>query len=167
MKIIFVITISLFFETLYAANTQILKCSVSNQEWSSIFVLDAIGSGFLKFKKTGDNNSYTCALKIDYINDGQKAISPNITLEFIRGVCDPDLGALDQEIFDRFTLIVDLTQKNKPEGRVQWLKKKQPDFCNIDKISMFEVSLNAKKWLDGKWGRNTASELKKSSKKGK
>jgi hypothetical protein len=153
----------------YAENAQILKCRVENSEWTSMFILDAVGNGFLKFKKTGNNNSYTCGLKVDYINDGQRAVSPNITVKFMRGACDPELGLLDQEVFDRFTLIVDLTSKDKPEGRVQWLKRKQPDPCIVDKISMFDISLNAKKWIEGTWGRKNASDPKdlKSGKKSK
>jgi hypothetical protein len=149
----------------YAENTQILKCRVANSEWTSLFILDAVGTGFLKFKKAGNNNSYTCGLKVDYINDGQRAVSPNITVEFMRGACDPELGPLDQEVFDRFTLIVDLTRKDKPEGRVQWLKRKQPDPCIVDKISMFDISMNAKKWIEGNWGRKTASDPKEIKKK--
>ena len=149
----------------YAENTQILKCRVANSEWNSLFILDAIGTGFLKFKKSSNNNSYTCGLKVDYINDGQRAVSPNITVEFMRGACDPELGSLDQEIFDRFTLMIDLTRKDKPEGRVQWLKRKQPDPCLVEKISMFDISMNAKKWVEGTWGRKTASEPKDLKKK--
>lgn len=149
----------------FAENTPILKCSVANSEWTSLFILDSVGTGFLKFKKAGNNNSYTCGLKVDYINDGQRAVSSNITVEFMRGACDPELGAMDQEIFDRFTLIVDLTRKNKPEGRVQWLKRKQPDACIVDKISMFDISMNAKKWVEGTWGRKTASDPKDLKKK--
>lgn len=149
----------------FSENTQILKCKVSNPEWNSVFILDAVGTGFLKFKKNGNNTSYTCGLKVDYINDGQRAISPNITLEFIRGACDPELETLEQELFDRYTLIVDLTKKDKPEGRVQWLRKKQPDLCIVEKMSMFDISMNAKKWVEGTWGRKTASESKDLKKK--
>lgn len=168
-KLLLVLIITILSSAGFAENTQILKCRVANPEWTSLFILDAVGTGFLKFKKTGNNNSYTCGLKVDYINDGQRAVSPNITVEFMRGACDPELGPLDQEVFDRFTLTVDLTRKDKPEGRVQWLKRKQPDPCIVDKISMFDISMNAKKWIEGTWGRKTASEPKdiKSGKKSK
>ena len=159
-KLLLVFSISILSSAVFAENSQILKCRVANSEWNSLFILDAIGAGFLKFKKTGSSNSYTCGLKLDYINDGQRAVSPNITVEFMRGACDPELGPLEQEVFDSFTLNVDLSRKDKPEGRVQWLKRKQPDPCIVDKISMFDISMNAKKWIEGTWGRKTASEPK-------
>ncbi len=164
-SVIFILFSILIFCTTHADNTQILKCRVANQEWTSVFILDAVGAGFLKIKKNSNNNSHTCSLKIDYINDGQRAVSPNVTIEFIRGACDPELGLLEQEIFDQFTLIIDITKKDKPQGRVQWLKRKQPDACVVEKMSMFDISLNAKKWVEGTWGRKTASDGKQIKKK--
>lgn len=89
-----------------AENSQILKCRVSRSEWKALFLLDAVGAGFLKFKKSGDDRSYTCGLKIEYINDGQRNLVPEITVEFNIGSCDPDLGVLDQEILKNITLFV-------------------------------------------------------------
>lgn len=51
-------------------------------------------------------------------------------------------------------------------GRVQWLRKSQPETCIIEKLSMFDIQINAKKWIEGKWGRSTASDSKQ-NKKGK
>lgn len=151
-----------------AENTQILKCRVANSDWNSTFILDAVGSGFLKLSKSGDATPYTCSLKLDFISDGQRDVSPNVTVEFSRGVCDPELAAeIDQEVLSKFTLMINLTNKTKPKGRVQWLRSKQPDNCAVDKISMFDISHNTKKWQQGNWGRSTASELKKKSSKSK
>ncbi len=146
----------------YAQNTEILNCKVSNAEWTAKFILDSAGSGFLKFKKASDPKSYICSLKLEFIQDGQRSISPNITVDFVRGACDPELGSLKQEIFERFSLIVNIRRKDKPEGNVQWLRRKQLDPCHVEKIKMFDISMNAKKWQNGTWGRRTASEPKKS-----
>ncbi len=148
-----------------AENTQILKCKATNQGWTSLFTLDAVGIGFVKFQKLDSNQSFNCKLNVNYINDGQRSVSPNITIEFNRKECDPDLNSLEEEIFDRFTLIVDITQKEKPIGRIQWLKRRQPDICVIEKFSLFDISTNAKKWSEGTWARKTASENKKVNKK--
>ncbi len=148
----------------FAENSQILKCRVDNQEWKAVFLLDTIGAGFLKLKKTGEDLNYTCGLKLEYISDGQRNVVPEITVEFTRGSCDPELGAFDQEILKSLTLFVNLNNKEKPVGRVQWLKRKQPENCIVEKISMFDIQMNAKKWAEGKWGRSTASDPKKAPK---
>ncbi len=146
----------------FAENSQILKCRVSNQEWNTMFILDSVGSGFLKFKKANNPKTYTCALKLDFITDGQRAIVPEITVEFTLTTCDPDLGSIQSEILKRQTLTVNLTDKKKPKGRVQWLTKKQPDDCTVEKLSMIDIQLDAKRWHEGNWGRTTASEVKSS-----
>lgn len=148
----------LFFtcNTTYAEVPAILKCHVQNAEWTSLFTLDAAGAGLLKFKKSGDKNAYSCELKAKHIYNGQRAVVSNITVKFERGYCDPELGEMEQEIFDHFTLIVDQPNQDSPTGRVQWLKKKQPDTCIVEKLNLSDVAMQAKKW-----GRKTASEPKK------
>ena len=145
----------------FAENTQILKCRVANPVWNSVFILDAIGAGFLTFSKKGDSRSYSCALKLDFINDGQRAIVPNVIVEFSRVSCDPERGDSVKEVLSRFTLIINTKDKSKPEGKVQWLRTKQPDECIVDKLSMWDITTNTKKWQNGSWGRrSTASEPK-------
>jgi hypothetical protein len=141
-----------------AENSTILKCKTSNKEWASTVVLDSVGSGFIKFKNLKLNQSHTCSLSIEYIKDAQKAIKPNITIEFNRGSCDPSLGKLNEEIFNKFMLIVSVYKNNKSSGHIQWLKKHQPDTCVVEKLSLFDIALNVKKWNAGIWGRSTASD---------
>lgn len=155
-----VFSVVIFSYSSYAQNSEILNCQVTNTDWSAKFILDSIGSGFLKFKKAGDPKSYTCSLKLEFIQDGKQAVSPHITIDFVRGACEPNLGLLEQDILENFGLIINVRQKDKPQGKVQWLKKKQPEPCQIEKIRMFDISMNAKKWRNGTWGRNTASESK-------
>lgn len=163
-KIIFIFVMILQSIPCFAENSQILKCRVENSEWRALFLLDAVGAGFLKFKRIGQERNYTCGLKLEYINDGQRNVVPEITVEFTRGSCDPELGTLDQEILKSLTLFVNLNNKEKPVGRVQWLKRRQPESCVVEKISMFDIQMNAKKWVEGKWGRSTASDPKKAPK---
>lgn len=150
--------LTIFFacSTVFAETASILKCRVKNTEWASFFTLDATGNGLLKFKKTDDKNTYTCELKANHIYNGQRAVVANITVRFERGYCDPELGDLEKEIFDHFTLIVEQPNKDNPTGYVQWLKQKQPDSCVVEKLSLSEIAMQAKKW-----GRKTASEPKK------
>lgn len=153
------ILISIFsFSLCYAENTKIIECNTVNKEWGSLFVVDAVGNAYVKFQKSGDKNLYTCDLKIEYFNDSQRVIVPSVTVEFKREVCTPDLGGISDNILDRFILILDITQKKQPKGRIQWLKNKQPDECIVEKLRMFDVSHNSKKWIMGTWGRKTASE---------
>lgn len=147
----------------WAESTIILKCKVSNPEWSSVFSVDAVGAGFLEFKKAGDERSYACGLQVEYLRDGRRAVSPHLKLEFNRGVCEPELGSLEKEIFRKMTLIVSLLRRDQPEGRVQWLRKKQPDACVVEKISLVDLETDAKKWAAGTWGRKAASVPKDSS----
>ncbi len=135
----------------FAQNTEIFKCHASNREWSSTFILDSVGTGFLKIKKA--NATYSCGLKLDFINDGQKSIVPKFKIEFILGACDPALGPLQAEILKSQTLIVDLKNLKKPMGRIQWLTKYQPDKCSVEIFKMFDMELGAKKWHEGGWGR--------------
>lgn len=151
----FILAVMLFINgTCYGQSTQILKCRVSNSDWNATFVLDAVGSGSVEFKKSGNSGGYVCSLKVDSLIDGQNSISPNIRIEFTRGSCRPRLESLEKELFSHFTIIVDLSRKNSPEGRVQWLRRKQPDICIIEKLSLFDLS-----------GRNTASDPIVSEKK--
>lgn len=140
----------------YAEIPPILKCRVKNTEWASLFTLDATGNGSLKFIKAGDKSSYSCELKTNHIYNGQRAVVPNVTVKFQRGYCDPELGDLEKEIFDHFTLIVNQTNTDSPTGLVQWLKRKQPDPCVIEKLSLSDIAIRAKKG-----SRKTASEPKK------
>lgn len=145
----------------FAENSQILKCRVSNPEWTSSFVLDAVGNGFLKFKKAGDKNYNTCQLNVEYFNNNQRAIVPTVVIEFSRGTCDNELESLEREILKKMTIMVDISYSDKPKGRVQWLRSRQPDKCVVEKISMFDISMNSRKWLEGIWGRKPANESKK------
>lgn len=156
------IAILLFISSFSSAeNTQILKCRVANPEWNSVFILDAVGAGFLTFSKKGDPKNYSCSLKLDFINDGQRAIVPNVIVEFTRVSCEPELSDSVKELLPRFTLIINTKNQSKPEGKVQWLKTKQPDECIVDKLSMWDITTNTKKWQNGSWGRrSTASEFK-------
>lgn len=149
----------MYYNTCLAKSSEILKCRVINEEWTALLTLDAIGAGLINFKKSGNNLSYNCSLNVAFINDGQRAVSPNVTIEFIRGACDPDLGEIEKEIFEQFTLIIEIYKENY-NGKMQWLRKKQPDNCEVEKISIFDISLNTKKWREGIWGRKTASDPK-------
>ena len=161
MKLRFIALIVCISSFSFAENSQILKCRVVNEVWNSVFILDAVGVGFLNFSKKGDPTNYSCALKIDFINDGQRAVVPNVVVEFSRVSCSPELSESVKEVLPRFTLLINVTNKSKPEGKVQWLKTKQPNECIVDKLSMFDISMNTKKWRDGKWGRRaTASDPK-------
>lgn len=140
-----------------AENSQILKCHVINREWNAIFFLDSLGSGFLKLNKSGETQSYTCALKLDYINDGQRAIVPNIKVDFTLASCDPELGEWKSEILKQQNLIVDLKDKSKPAGNVQWLRSQQPEDCKVEKLSMLDLQMGAQRFLKGQWGRTPAS----------
>lgn len=158
MRHLIFLTVIFFGSLSHAANTQILKCRVQNNDWSATFVLDAIGAGFLTFSKAPSTQTYTCALKLEFIKDGQKDVVPHFSTDFSRLACDPELGDLEQEILKDLTLKVRLMDPKKPEGHVQWLRRKQPDTCIVEKLNVFDVSMNAKKWSEGKWGRGTASE---------
>jgi hypothetical protein len=125
----------------YAENTQTLKCRVKNPEWEAAFRLTNADSGFLEFKRLGINNSYVCGLKGIRLTDLRGAVVPNVKVEFERSACNPELGELEQEIFDKFLIIVDLRSKDI-SSRVQWLKRKQPDNCVNVEINMFGISMN-------------------------
>lgn len=148
-----------------AENGIILKCRVDNARWKSVFQLDAVGIGFLKFKKIGDDKSYTCGLKLEYINDGLRAIVSEITVDFSRGSCDPELSnELEKIILKDYTVVVNPSKTDKPSGRVHWLRNEQPEACTVEKLNISDIQMNAKKWLDGKWGRKTASDPTKAPK---
>ena len=131
---------------------------MANKDWNSLFILDTVGAGFLKFNRAHSSKAYTCALKLDDITDAQRGIAPEIRVEFRLGPCDPEMGDLQTEILKGQTLIVDLSDKKKPQGRVQWLVHSQPDDCTVEKLSLFDIQLDAKRWHDGNWARSTASE---------
>lgn len=168
MKKFVLLNLILFVSSIsYAQSSQILRCKVENTQWVAVFELDAVADGFLKFKRSGVDQEYTCGLRLDYINDGQRNVVPEVTVEFTRGSCAPDLTSeLGQEILTSFTLFVNLNNMEKPAGRVQWLRRSQPEACVVETFKMFDIQLNAKKWQDGKWGRKTASDPKQ-NKKGK
>lgn len=145
----------------YAVNGVILKCRVDSPRWKSVFQLDAIGVGFLKFKKANEANSYTCGLKLEYIRDGLRAVVSNITVDFSRGSCDPELPKdLEKVLLKDYSIIVNLSSSRNPTGLVHWLKSEQPGDCIVEKINIPDIQMNAKKWLEGKWGRKTASDPK-------
>ena len=71
-------------------------------------------------------------------------------VELERLLCQPALGNLEKEIFPTFTLIVDLNESKQPKGFIQWLKRFQPDHCQIDVLNKFEISWEAKRLLQKK-----------------
>jgi hypothetical protein len=153
MKYIFFIALFVLSSLSHAGNTEIIKCRVANKEGSAQFVLDAVGAGFLTFKNSSSPTTHTCLLKLEFIRDGQGDLVPHFLTKFTRLSCSPELGNLNKELLKDLTLNINLTNSKKPEGQVQWLRRKQPDTCVIEKLSVYDVSMNAKKWSEGKWGR--------------
>lgn len=148
-----------------AQNAVILRCKATNAEWKASAQLDSVGAGLLEFTKAGDSTAYACALKLNQIYDGQHAVAPIFRIEFTRAECDPELTpALDGTLSQKLTLIIDLPNTSKPTGVVQWLRTKQPDDCVVEKMNLFDLQLNAKRWKAGNWARGTASMPPRSKK---
>ena len=155
MKCLFFIAFFILSSVSHTKNTEIIKCRVMNKDWSAQFVVDAVGAGFLDFKKTTSPNNYTCSLKLEFIRDGQGDVVPHILTKFTHLVCTPELNTLEKEVLKDLTLKIDLLNPKKSEGHVQWLRRKQPDTFVVEKLSIPDISMNAKKWSEGKWGHGT------------
>ena len=140
-----------------------LECALDNKEWNAKLTVDTVGIGKLQLQKMGGSGLHLCDIKIDYFADNQRAVVPQIVLEYSLQECVPVLGDLGKEVFEKGTLLVNINDIKNPTGLLQWLKFKQPDSCKVTKLSMFDISMNSKKWIEGKWGnkRSTASDDKK------
>lgn len=153
----------------FAENTLIFKCGVKNSHWKAMIQLDAVGDASLKFlnNETKENKtseasakSYSCGLKINYIKDGTGSVIPEMMVEFERVRCEPTLPMeMEKKILKAFLLSVELTNKEKPVGFVQWVKRRPLDKCLVSALNLFEFQLAAKKWKEGKWGQNKSSDL--------
>lgn len=152
----------------FAQSSQLLKCQVVNAQWSAVLQLDAVGVGLIKFKQKSSGADYSCNLKLEDLDDGQRAIVPHVRVVFERGNCTPELSqALEKEVLQTLTVMVSLFDKGKPQGTVQWLKRLQPEACKIEKFRLDDIQTNAKKWLEGKWGRRNTVIDPKSAKSSK
>ena len=144
-------------------NSQIVKCRVQSPKWNALFILDTIGAGFLKVKEVGQEKVHTCSLKLTNLNDSLRGVAPTIKIEFDRGSCEPALNqANEKEILGEIAIRVDMNNAKNPKASVHWLRSAQPDLCVLEKLSLYEVQLDAKKFQEGSWGRRSTASEKKS-----
>ena len=148
-----------------ADTAEIIKCKISNKEWTSTITLNSAGEGILKFQKTGDDRFYVCSMRLNSLSDRRRAVSPNVTARFSLGECDPDIYSYEKDILRSITLIVNFDGDKPSDGLAQWLSNKQPDTCEVEKMKVNDVAMNAKKAAKGKFGRRPASAPAKFRKK--
>jgi len=156
--VVFVIFFSL---ASYAENSQFFRCRISNSEWNAIFMLDAIGSGLLQFQKLPAETVHSCSMGLINITDKQRGVVPQLRISLSRLDCEPDAPLIKSDLFEEFSVIIDVSEREKPKSIVQWLRKKQVDKCQVEKLSTADISFNVQKWREGRWGRRTASDPKK------
>ena len=124
----------------FSKDKDFLRCRVTTSEWNAFFILKNFENGLLKLKKKSGNLSYVCTLKVNYFSDERLGRAPNLTIDFKREECNPSLGSLEQEVFSDYSLIINFLAKKITEGRVQWLKRSQPDVCKIEKLDLHLIS---------------------------
>jgi len=159
MNINKIILIFMIFSTkLILANTPIIKCNIKNPHWTATLSLDGVGLGLLKVKHLKSKKDFTCPLGLTFLQDSLGGVSPSIIVDFNRGECFPKSSLISEELFETVNLIIELRDKKKPRGRIQWLKKSQPDSCKITKFRLTEIKLNEKRWLKQRLNRATANQ---------
>lgn len=131
-----------------AASSRILDCRVDGKDWTSAFILDAHGAGFLIFSKAG-GREVTCGLKLESIEDQTKGLSPLMRADFSRGACDPELEHDEREVLTEFSLIARVRDETKPTATVQWLATRKPDACRLQSFALEMLQAKAKELARG------------------
>jgi len=163
-KIIFAVTV-LLAQICYAENTEVIKCRVANNDWQSTFIVDSLGSGILKFQKSGDSNFYACSMKMMSFSDMRNGVMPLITVSMKLGACDPVIAQYRNKILSSLHLHVKVLGASATEGKLQWLQDRQPENCTVEKIKLDDMQEYSVKWSKGAWGRRPASAPEKFKKK--
>lgn len=165
MKNLLFSLIILMIQPVFAENTEILKCRVTNNEWQSVLVIDSLGGGILKFQKSGDPNFYACSMKLVAFSDMRNGVVPSLRTTMKLGACDPDITRYRDKILSTVYLDVMISGSTAKEGEVQWLQDRQPETCKVEKIRLQDMHEYSVKWSKGEWGRKPASTPEKIKKK--
>lgn len=165
MKNYLFILLILMIRTVFAENTEILKCHVTNEEWQSTLVIDSLGGGILRFQKTGDSNFYACNMRLVSFSDTRGGVVPMLRASLSLVACDPDINQYRTKILSSVNILVNLREAQPKEGSLQWLQDKMPDVCQVEKLKLDDLKEYAIKWSRGQWGRKPASMPDKIKKK--
>lgn len=143
-------------------NGQIVKCRVQNPQWSALFILDAIGAGFLQVKATGQTQTHTCSLRLTDLSDQTRGVASVIKIELDRGSCDPEMDpAHKNKILKELALRIDMNNPQSPKADLYWLQNVQPEKCRLEKFNLYDVQMDAKKFREGTWGKRSTASVKK------
>jgi hypothetical protein len=137
-----------------AANSAMIQCSATSSGWLGTLTIDSVGESALIVKNIKDGEMTRCKLMIDFFSYQPKAVIPIIAFDLSISKCEPESKKGFSEIsLDQLTFRIQTLNNRKPEAKLQWLKGNQPENCRIEKLNLSDVSINAKKWKQKKWGR--------------
>lgn len=165
MKKLILPLVLFFIQPAMAENTEVLKCRVANADWQSVFIIDSLGGGIMKFQKSGDTNFYACSMKLTSFSDMRNGVVPEVRATMALGACDPDISRYKNKLLNTVYLQVSVSGNSAKEASVQWLQDKQPENCVVEKIKLDDMHEYSVKWSKGQWGRRPASSPDKLKKK--
>ncbi len=153
MRRLFVFTAILMVGVLaYGASSNIITCNISNDQLKAHLRLDAVGAGYISIFDKANKPISECSLKLLFFADSRKAIVPHVRASFEYFECIPEVKSLRQQFLPDLTLIIDIKNNQKTQGRVQWLNNRQPDKCDVQTLRMKEIAFKANQWRKRKWG---------------
>ena len=139
---------------LCSESSAILSCSAKGEEISAEVIVDAVGGAEVKIKNLKTNKKMDCQLQLKYLGDQRKNVIPAISLEFIRGPCQPAVDESTTEILTDPNLVIQLTtHPDRPKTQLHWLRTEQPADCVLKVYRAEEILRNAKLWKEGAWGK--------------
>jgi len=104
------------------AETLMLACDATAKSGLS-GSLEVMDSGTVRFSLRQGVKSFTCLMKIDLFNYGDKAIIPIISMSFSTISCSPALSMdLKNQVFEDLSLDIQWIQTTTPVPHFQWLK---------------------------------------------
>jgi len=82
---------------------------------------------------------YSCGLTVEHLKDCRNCVASSVFVDLRRQACTPELGPLETELFERFSLRVSVRSQSEGLGLLQWLRRRQPDECRIEPLRLDEI----------------------------
>ncbi len=144
----------LFFAPMLAqAEPPLLSCHAKRADYSARLELSAAGIASLEVVE--GEKKFRCSLMPIFLEDQSRHLVSGFEFRFRKESCSPIWDGGNEITFPHLWLQVRFQPKDKHTGRMQWLRKFQPDRCEL-RARRSLLRKNIALWKKGLWGRKPA-----------